>query len=89
MKCCAILAKHSPVEIHRPAALRAAEHARAMTDATRLGAQTSNSPRAHICVSSRSWISRRSAMQGTRSARSIQASIESSSACRAMSRAFS
>ena len=37
----------------------------------------------------RAWISRRSAMQGTRSARSIQASIDSSSACRAMSLAFS
>src|SRR3954451_23230926 len=48
MKCSAILVRHSPAEIHRPAALRAAENASAITAETRGGSPDLElAPRAH------------------------------------------
>src|SRR3954454_23993547 len=75
----AILARHSPEEIHRPAALRAAQNAAATSTAASLGAQTWNSPRAHTCVSSSFVSSRRSVMQGISAARAIHSLMDFSS----------
>ena len=89
MQWSAIIPRRSPGEIARPACLRAARSAIARSPRIRRDMGREKVPRAHICASSSPSRARRKPMQLIRVARSIQPSTAASSACRAMSRAFS